>query len=132
VITIYIVEAHPKDEWALNDGMDEASACIMQPRNLQQRLKAAQDFASRYDYPIDRMVIDNMQNTVAQAYGAEPERLFCVINGKMAYAGGQGPYHYDVHELREFVTSWLRERDAPKKPTGMFARLRRAFVAGDS
>jgi len=128
VITIYIVEAHPKDEWALNEGMDEGSACIMQPRTLQQRQKAAQDFATRFEYPTETMVIDNMQNTVAQAYGAEPERLYCVYNGRLAYCGGMGPYHYDVGEVREFVTSWLSTRDAPKPNNGLLARVRRAFM----
>jgi len=132
VITIYIVEAHPKDEWALNEGMDEGSACILQPRTLAQRQNAAQNFATRYEYPTERMFIDNMQNSTAHAYGAEPERLFCVYNGKIAYVGGMGPYHYDVGEVRTFVESWLKERDSPTPAKGVMARLRRAFTAGDS
>jgi len=128
VISVYIVEAHPSDEWALNDGMDEGSACIMQPRTLQQRLTAAKNFATRFEYPTDLLFIDNMQNSVAAAYGAEPERLYAVFDGKLVYCGGMGPYHYDVGELREFVTSWLHREQQPRKEnTGLLTRFRRAF-----
>jgi len=131
VITIYIVEAHPSDEWALNDGMDEGSACILQPRTLPQRFNAAKSFATRFEYPTENMVIDNMENSANKAYGAEPERLFAVYNGKLAYVGGPGPYHYDVGELREFVTGWLQSKGTPAvESSGLLARFRRAFSMG--
>jgi len=128
VITIYVVEAHPSDEWSLNDGMDEASACILQPRTLQQRFNAAKNFTTRYEYPTESMFIDNMENSSNKAYGAEPERLFALYNGKLVYVGGPGPYHYDVDELREFVNGWLESRAKPRvESTGLLARFRRAF-----
>lgn len=110
VVTVYIVEAHPSDEWALNDGLDEGSACIRQPRNLNERSNAARAFAERFEYPTDRLVIDNMRDTLCQAYGAEPERLYVVNDGKLAYCGGMGPYHYDPEEVRQFLLSALSKK----------------------
>lgn len=132
MVTIYIIEAHPSDEWALNDGLDEGSACIRQPRNLRERSNAATGFAQRFEYPTEALVIDNMQNSLCTAYGAEPERLYCVADGKLAYCGGMGPYHYDPEELRDFLVSALakkKEAAAAKPRTGLVHRLRRTFAS---
>jgi len=107
VVTVYIIEAHPKDEWALNEGLDEGAACVRQPRNLAERKNAAAAFATRFDFPTDTIVIDNMSNGLSQAYGAEPERLYVISNGKLAYCGGMGPYHYSPEEVRAFLEKTL-------------------------
>jgi len=107
VVTVYIVEAHPTDEWDVNTGLD-SEACVRQPRTLQQRGSVATSFATRYEYPSERFVIDNMDNTVSDAYSAVPERLFVVDGkGKLAYVGGIGPYHYDPTEVRAFLVKAL-------------------------
>ncbi len=50
-------------------------------------------------------VIDGMDNAVDEAYAAWPERLFVVsVDGRIAYAGGQGPYGFDPKALER----WLR------------------------
>jgi len=107
VVTIYIVEAHPSDEWALNDGLDDGAACVRQPRTLTQRNDACKAFAERFEFPTENLLVDSMDNELNEAYAAEPERLFVIADGKLAYVGGFGPYHYDVAEVRQFLTDAL-------------------------
>ena len=37
-------------------------------------------------------VVDDIANTVDEAYAGWPERLFVVENGRIVYAGAQGPF----------------------------------------
>jgi len=107
MLTIYVSEAHPREEWAL----DETSACVRQPKTLDERNEVAQRFAANCPCKVN-VFLDGMDNTLNKAYGAEPERLFVVDgNGNLAYCGGPGPFQYDPHEVRQFLeaaTSALR------------------------
>ena len=48
------------------------------------------------------VLVDDMQNTVAGAYHAKPDRLFVVgADAKIAYRGARGPRGFDVAELAE-------------------------------
>jgi len=127
VVTVYIVEAHPSDEWALNHDLDEGSACIRQPRNLRERKNACASFAARFEYPTESLVIDNMKDGLCESYGALPERLYVVSQGKLVYCGGMGPYHYDPEELREFLLGAVGKTepvsDSPRM--GLLSRLGR-------
>ena len=49
-----------------------------------------------------------MRNEAAMAYGAFPERLFIIQEGKIVYEGGTGPYNYDLTEVQK----WLEEYKA--------------------
>jgi len=109
VLWVYVTEAHPSDEWAMNDGFDPDSACWLQPRTIEQRNKVAQAFADRYQLPKDNFVLDNMTNDLNRAYSAEPERLYVVDgNGNVVFVGGLGPFNYDVDEVRRFLDKALK------------------------
>ena len=45
-----------------------------------------------------------MEDKANKAYGALPERLYILFNGKITYMGGQGPFGYKINEV-EF---WLK------------------------
>jgi hypothetical protein len=85
------------------------TACIRQPRTLQDRSDAATAFARRYSFPTDTLLIDNMDNTVEKEYSGNPERLFIVQEGRIAYVGGPGPFFYDVAECRSRLVHLLKE-----------------------
>lgn len=57
-------------------------------------------------------VVDDMKNTVDNLYAGWPERLFVVdVEGRIAYAGKQGPFGFEPDEVRK----WLRKNlGAPK------------------
>ena len=48
------------------------------------------------------MVIDDMQNSVATAYNAMPDRIFILsADGKIAFRGDRGPRGFDVEQLEQ-------------------------------
>lgn len=102
-MNVYITEAHPTDEWSLVAN-EEAGIRLAQPRTMQERIANAREFALREDTGDMELVIDLMDNNANKAYCAWPERLFIVVDGKVEYVGGCGPFGY----LTEEVRVWLR------------------------
>ncbi len=52
------------------------------------------------------ILIDNMENTVCIAYCAWPDRIYIVgKDGKIKYAGAQGPKGFSVTELEDELSS---------------------------
>jgi type I thyroxine 5'-deiodinase len=80
--------------------------CYAQPKTLEQRVAIANDFVQRLKYPLP-FGIDDMSNAADLAYSAWPERLYVIDErGRIAYAGGMGPFKYDPEEVR----AWLAKR----------------------
>jgi len=73
--------------------------------NLDERLAAAKLFVLRKGIKGD-IVCDSMQGQVLDRYQAWPERLYVVLNRRIAYKGGVGPFHYNIDE----VEAWLSSR----------------------
>lgn len=80
---------------------------IPQHKSLEDRLAAAEMLkkSSRCSVPI---MVDAFENEASKAYGAWPERLFIIQDGKIVYEGGTGPYNYKITE----VQSWLEKYKA--------------------
>jgi hypothetical protein len=111
-LTVYVREAHPTDEWQMKSNVKE-DVCYAQPKTLEQRVAIAQDFVQRQKYPLP-FGIDDMNNEADLAYSAWPERLYVIDeHGRIAYAGGMGPFNYDPQEVRE----WLTRRFGPVTQT---------------
>ncbi len=91
LLTIYIEEAHPLDEWFLPEAPDviTGKALISTHRSLEDRLAAARRFKAEKQFPIE-LVVDSMSGEVADRYDAWPERLFIVVDGVVVYYGGCG------------------------------------------
>jgi len=104
-LTVYVREAHPTDEWQMKSNVKE-DVCYAQPKTLEQRVAIANDFVQRQKYPLP-FGIDDMNDAADHAYSAWPERLYIIDEqGRIAYAGGMGPFHYDPEEVR----AWLAKR----------------------
>lgn len=102
-LTVYVREAHPTDEWQMKSNVKE-DVCYAQPKTLEQRVAIAQDFVQRQKYPLP-FGIDDMNNAADLAYSAWPERLYVIDEqGRIAYAGGMGPFNYDPQEVRAWLT----------------------------
>jgi hypothetical protein len=53
-------------------------------------------------------VVDEMDDTVAQSYGAMPERLYLIgTDGRVAYKGGMGPMFFKPDEWQEAIETYL-------------------------
>lgn len=108
-LTIYIREAHPEDEWQMDDNVQQ-DVCYRQPQSLSDRLAIVKDFVQRFSYPIP-IAVDTMADTADVTYGAWPERLYIVeTDGTIAYKGGMGPYGYKPEEVREWLSRRFAER----------------------
>lgn len=118
-LTVYVREAHPTDEWQMKSNVKD-DVCYAQPKNLQQRLAIANDFVRRFQYPLP-FGVDDMNNAANDAYSAWPERLYVIDeNGRIAYRGGMGPFHYHPKEVRDWLAARYgeakhAEKDAAKK-----------------
>ena len=101
-LTVYIQEAHPTDEWAM-DSNDEAGICYAQPRTLADRLAIARDLVARGNWKLP-LVVDPIENPADTLYAAWPERLYVVgTDGRIAYKGKTGPFGFEPDE----VDAWL-------------------------
>ena len=104
-ITVYIDEAHATDGWAIPSHGYQ----IRNHTNLTDRIVAATVLNEKMS-PC-KVVADTMSNEARKWYGALPERLFIISNGQITYAGGRGPFYYNVDELREKLEA-LRKKDS--------------------
>jgi peroxiredoxin len=97
-------EAHPTDEWKMDSNeKDKDDVCYLQPRTLDDRLAIANDFVTRFHFPLP-MAVDAMDDDVMKKYAAWPERLYVVdADGRIAYRGGMGPFDYHPEQVREWL-----------------------------
>ena len=101
-LVVYIEEAHPAEKKHYLKQID-----IETHKSLDDRISAAEnlikescDDGDDEDFPAP-IVVDTMDNEANHAYGALPDRLYIVKDGKIAYVGGQGPYGYNLKETEE-------------------------------
>jgi hypothetical protein len=88
---IYISEAHPEDGWQV--GINHAQGVIYdQPADSTTRAAIAADFMSDAKVRIP-VAIDNMENTLSDAYSASPERLYLIDGaGIVRHRSDMGPF----------------------------------------
>ena len=89
----------------MKSNVDE-SICYPQPRTFTQRVAIANDFVTRFHYPIPT-TIDAMNDAADHTYAGWPERIYIIDeSGKIVYRGGLGPFNYHPEEAR----AWLARR----------------------
>lgn len=93
-IWVYISEAH-----AIDDRRPSKRVKIMEHTTIEERTAVAKNASEELELKIP-LLIDDMENSIAEAYSAHPDRLFILdADGKIAYAGGRGPWGFDVAEM---------------------------------
>jgi len=96
-LVVYIQEAHPLDKWHFDFEKNKRFS----HKCLEDRVEAGQLLKNYIpDVPI---VLDNMQNSVCNMYGAKPERLYIIKNGIIVYQGKFGPSNYNLREMEAFL-----------------------------
>ena len=96
-LVIYIREAHPMDGWALSEHD------VYDPKTIEERRQVTGRCAEAMQYGIQTYV-DEMDDAVMTAYAAWPDRLYLVgLDGRVAYAGGEGPFGFKPQELKEAI-----------------------------
>ena len=82
---------------------------IKDPRSLIDREKVAGSCASNLHFTMP-LLIDEMDDRVAKAYGGFPDRIYIVgKDGRIAYQGGPGPFGFKPDEMEKKLQRHLAE-----------------------
>jgi hypothetical protein len=87
IYVIYIREAHPTDGWVVKNNKFK----ITDPKTLDERQKAARDFAESLKLTLP-ILVDTLDDRANTLYGGWPDRVYVIdAEGKVALKGGMGP-----------------------------------------
>lgn len=120
-LMIYIREAHPVDGWWLGGGLPGklmrkryplAATNVYDPTTFEERLHVAHQCEEVLQYGI-RTYVDDMDDSVCKTYAGLPTRLYLIgLDGRVAYAGGLGPFGFSPSELGEAIEEYLESLKA--------------------
>ena len=97
-LVVYIREAHPLDGWDIG-----SQYRLRDPTSLEERRATAAMCEVGLQYGI-KTYVDDLDDAVMLQYVAWPERLYLVgRDGRIAYAGGPGPFEFEPAELKEAI-----------------------------
>jgi len=99
---VYIREAHPEDGWVLADNRREEIA-LVDPTSLAERAAAADAcvVCLRTRIPV---LLDDVDDEIALAYGGWPDRLYLIgRDGRVAFQGERGPDGFKPEELAHAI-----------------------------
>ena len=101
-VVVYIREAHPEDGWVVTPNREEGIT-FNDPGTNDERVEAATSCALRLQIRIP-VIVDDIDDNIASAYGALPDRLYLIgKGGKVVYQGGEGPWGFDPGKLAEAI-----------------------------
>lgn len=97
---------------------------VEEPITLAERKKLAGACTTGLKLSSLPTLVDKLDDAVNRAYLAHPDRLYLVDRqGKIAYAGGPGPWGFRPDELERAIVAELKKQkaeipkdDAPRKP----------------
>lgn len=99
---IYLKEAHASDSRRPNKNI-----IISQHTTLEERKKAASSCVADLKLSMP-LLIDDMKNTVGDAFTGHPDRLFILSpDGTIAYRGDRGPFGFKVDEMKAALEKLL-------------------------
>jgi len=95
VFLIYVREAHPADGWQTPQNLYE-EVIYDAPTTVDERAEIGHACQIALDLELP-MLIDTIDDEVERKYVAAPVRLYVIDReGRIAFAGGQGPRDYDL------------------------------------
>ena len=103
---VYIKEIHPTDGWQVK-GNEEDAVLFRQHRSMEERVEVGQACMLKLALEPPALV-DEMDDAVARAYAAVPERLYLIgRDGRVAYKGGMGPMFFLPLEWEKAMRAYL-------------------------
>lgn len=103
---VYIKEAHPEDGWVVSFNRAQGIA-VTDPVSDTERGQVATVCSVRLDIQIP-VLLDAVNDRVARAYGAWPDRLYLISrHGWIAWQGGPGPFGFKPDELESAISKEL-------------------------
>jgi len=93
---VYTEEAHPPGTWNLlfQEHVDEHKC-------LEDRVTAAKRISLNDESM--KLYVDTMDDQLNRAFGAFPERLYILLDNKVVYQGGEGPFGHKVEEIEDWI-----------------------------
>lgn len=111
ILMVYIREAH-----AMDGPSPMTSVLMEEPINDLERFQNAKICVTKMALAMIPSVIDRIDNRVEAAYSAKPDRLYLVgRDGKIAFAGGRGPFGFRVPELTAAIDKELARIQKPAR-----------------
>ena len=97
-VVVYIREAHPEEGWVVSMNRDE-DILVNDPASNDERVEVAQTCALRMKIRMP-VVVDDIDDQIASAYGALPDRLYLIgRDGRVAFQGEPGPFGFKPDAL---------------------------------
>ena len=82
---------------------------IAQPKTYGERQQVALTCSAGLNLTIP-LLVDDINDTVASAFSAFPDRLYIIgKDGKVAYQGGRGPREFSVPEMTAALEKFIEE-----------------------
>ncbi|ELT92505.1 hypothetical protein CAPTEDRAFT_211350 [Capitella teleta] len=105
-LAVYIEEAHPDDGFSFSykSGFEVMQAKVLKERVASAKV-AAENLEGKLKFPV---VVDSMQNDAMYAYGARPERLYIVRDGRVVYQSNRGPYYMHFEEFESELRAMVK------------------------
>mmetsp|Transcript_64820 Transcript_64820/g.130350 ORF Transcript_64820/g.130350 Transcript_64820/m.130350 type:complete len:138 (-) Transcript_64820:63-476(-) len=123
-LVVYLEEAHPTDGWMfggvshmieqhtslearraaariMQREMDTHSSCLAAEDTSEEDHGAAETIGG------PELLVDTMENLASVTFGALPERLLVLVEGRVVFLGGKGPEDYSVKACREALGRML-------------------------
>ncbi len=112
---MYIREAHPADGWQMESNKTDG-VIFDQPKGWGERQSVAQACCAKLSLSIP-CVVDTIDNAVDDRYAGWPERIFIIgRDGRIAYAGKQGPWGFKPKEAERGLRQLLRAKTRGLNP----------------
>lgn len=104
-VTIYIAEAHPAERGHFRVGGEGGNFDIDTHANMADRLRAAETLLNEAGESLAGcpILVDLMDDRAQTAYAALPERLYVIMDNRVVYQGGLGPFDYKIGEVERFL-----------------------------
>ncbi len=101
-VVVYIREAHPEDGWVVKQNREQ-DIRFLDPKSDAERVEVAEACALRLEIRMP-VVIDPIDDKIASAYGALPDRLYLIgKGGRVAFQGKPGPFGFKPPELEKAI-----------------------------
>jgi hypothetical protein len=105
-LVVYIREAHPEDGWVISMNRDQDIA-IRDPASDAERQAVAASCAINLAIRMP-VVVDELDDALARAYGGLPDRLYLIgKGGRVAYRGARGPFGFQPADLEAAIEAEL-------------------------
>ena len=105
-VVVYIREAHPEDGWVVNPNREQ-DIRVQDPTTDAERGEVAASCALRLGIEMP-VVVDRVDDAIARAYGALPDRLYLVgRGGRIVYQGEPGPFGFKPDDLGQAIEAEL-------------------------